>query len=145
MKHNCKKHYLLILLTSLCVSSFSQVQYSRKYRVTAYKNGNPSILSLSNEVEVIPIMTIYVPNTFTPNGDGLNDTFGVVGEAIKNFSLVIYDRWGQKVFEAENVNLQWDGTFNGSRVPQGSYSYIVLAQGLTGGRQTKKGTFNLIQ
>ena len=124
---------------------YSQNQYSRKYRVTAYKNGNPLIYSVSNEVEVVPAMTIYLPNTFTPNGDGLNDTFGVTGEAIKEFSLIIYNRWGQKVYETDNVNEQWDGTYNGVIAPQGSYAYSISAQGPTGGRQTKKGSFNLIQ
>lgn len=145
MKSSYKKYYLMLLLTMVFSAAFSQVQYSRKYRVTAYKNGNPSVFSISNEVEVVPAMTFYIPNTFTPNGDGLNDTFGVTGEAIKNFSMVIYNRWGQAVYETDNMNAQWDGTYNGIAAPQGSYAYSVTAQGPNGGRQTRKGTFNLIQ
>ena len=145
MKSSFIISYLTVLLSLLFSTAFSQVQYSRKYRVTAYKNGNPLIYSVSNEVEVVPAMTIYLPNTFTPNGDGLNDTFGVTGEAIKEFSLIIYNRWGQKVYETDNVNEQWDGTYNGVIAPQGSYAYSISAQGPTGGRQTKKGSFNLIQ
>ena len=145
MKTKYKTHQLVLLLSLLCSSVFSQVQYSRKYRITAYKSGNPFVYSLSNEVEVVPIMTIYVPNTFTPNGDGLNDSFGVIGEAIKDFSMVIYNRWGQKVFETENANNKWDGTFNGNISPQDSYTYILSAQGPTGKKETRKGAFNLIQ
>ncbi len=145
MKPGLKKYYSLILFILITTSSFSQVQFSRKYRVTAYKYGNPSVFSLSNEVEVIPAMTIYVPNTFTPNGDGLNDTFGITGEAIRDFNLVIYNRWGEMIFETTNMNERWDGTFKGKTAPQGAYAYSLSAQGPTGGRQTKKGTFNLIQ
>ena len=96
-------------------------------------------------MEVVPAMTFYLPNTFTPNGDGLNDTFGVTGEAIKDFSLIIYNRWGQKVFETDNANQRWDGTYNGINAPQGSYAYNVSAKGPSGGRLTQKGTFNLVQ
>jgi len=145
MKLFIKSNCLVLLFMLLITEAFSQVQFSRKYRVTAYKNGNPLVFSLSNEAEVVPAMTIYVPNTFTPNGDGLNDTFGISGEAIKDFNLVVYNRWGQKLFETENVNLQWDGTVNGEVAPQGSYAYMLSAQGPVGGKQIKKGTFNLIQ
>ena len=123
----------------LISEAFSQVQYSRKYRVTAYKNGNPLVFSLSNEVEVVPAMTIYIPNTFTPNGDGMNDTFGVSGEAIKDFNMIIYNRWGQMIFETSDANIQWDGTYDGQKAPQGAYAYTLTAQGPVGGKQTKIG------
>ena len=145
MKSLMRILYLTMFFALQYMIGYSQNQYSRKYRVTAYKNGNPSVFSLSNEVEVVPAMTIYVPNTFTPNGDGMNDTFGVTGEAIKEFSMVIYDRWGQKIFETEDANLQWDGTYNGTKAQQGSYAYTLSAQGPVGGKVSKKGTFNLIQ
>lgn len=144
--HMFSKKYQFTLLFLLIISSgFAQVQFSRKYRVIAYKSSNPSIFSVSNEVEVIPAMTLYIPNTFTPNGDGMNDTFGVSGEAIKNFNMVIYNRWGQKIFETNDANNQWDGTFNGTKVSVGAYVYNVSAQGPTGGKQSKKGSFDLIQ
>ncbi|HOS48836.1 MAG TPA: gliding motility-associated C-terminal domain-containing protein, partial [Bacteroidia bacterium] len=57
-----------------------------------------------NEVEIIPQMSFYIPNTFTPNGDGLNDTFGIAGEALKEFRMQIFNRWGQLVFESGNPN-----------------------------------------
>ncbi len=144
MTHHFKQVYLFAMLVFIQANCYSQSQMTKKYRVTAYKFGNTSVFSQSNEAEVTPAMTFYIPNTFTPNGDGLNDTFGIVGEAIKEFYLVIYNRWGQKVFESSKVDIQWDGTFNGTISPQDSYSYTVLAQGPSGGRLTKKGTFNLI-
>ncbi len=101
------------------------------YRVTAYKNGNNQITSTSNYAEVIPPLNIYIPNAFTPNGDGMNDTFGVKGEGIRNFRLYIYNRWGEKIFETTNPKQQWDGYYNGQPVEQGTYVVQVFAYGLS--------------
>ena len=116
MKTITKTFILTGMLTVLALSSMAQMQYSRKYRVVAYKNGSPQTFSVSNEVEVIPPMTLYIPNTFTPNGDGLNDTFGIAGEAVKDFKMEVFNRWGQLVFESTNPNLRWDGKIGRAHV-----------------------------
>lgn len=122
----------------------AQVSVSRKYRVIAYKTGAPQIFSVSNEVDIIPNMSIYIPNTFTPNGDGLNDTFGVAGEAILEFNMKIFNRWGQLIYETSNANDRWDGTFLGEMVPSGTYVYKVTASSPNGKRQNKEGSVNVI-
>ena len=134
----------LLLGCAFCTDSFGQVQGSRKYRIVAYKNGAPQIFSISNEVEIIPQMSYYIPNTFTPNGDGLNDTFGIAGEAIKEFKLQIFNRWGQLVFESGNPNDRWDGTYQGDKVSEGVYVYKITAQGTNGKSQSKEGNLNVI-
>jgi len=134
----------LIILTCCSLDAAAQVQDSRKYRVTAYKNGNPSVSSTSNTVQVIPFMSIYIPNSFTPNGDGLNDTFGAYGEAISDYNMQIFNRWGQLVFESNNYKLQWDGKHNGKAVPQGSYVYRLNAKGKAGNITQKDGTVTVV-
>jgi len=125
---------------------FSQsVQTSRKYRVIAYKAGSSEITSMSNETEVIPSMFIYVPNSFTPNGDGLNDNFGISGEAIQSFSMRIFNRWGDMIFETSSVTDKWDGTFKGQKAPTGNYVYKIFASGLTGKKVAREGNLTLIQ
>lgn len=89
-------------------------------------------------------MTLYVPNTFTPNDDGINDTFGIDGEAIKEFNMIIYDRWGQLLFETDDVNKRWDGTFLGKKVATGTYMYKISAASITGSRQFREGHINVI-
>ena len=146
MKRYFKISILFALLAILSNDkAFSQnVQNTRTYRVIAYKAGNPSITSMSNETVVIPTMYIYVPNSFTPNSDGLNDTFGVSGEAIKTFNMQIYNRWGDLIFESSNASNKWDGTFKGNKVPEGIYVYKISASGLSGKNIKKDGTVTLI-
>jgi gliding motility-associated-like protein len=65
--------------------------------------------------------SMYVPNTFTPNGDGINDVWQVVGKNIGDFDLNVFDRWGHVIFHSENPAYGWDGTLNGEEVPNEVY------------------------
>ena len=69
--------------------------------------------------------TLYVPNTFTPDGDGLNDVFTVRGTYISNYKMLIYDRWGILLYETEDMNVGWDGTYMSSPVQIDTYVYKV--------------------
>ena len=71
------------------------LDFSASYRVTAVNKTDNDICSVSNIVKVNPELYMYVPNAFTPNDDGLNDSFGALGYGVKNYHLVIYNRWGQ--------------------------------------------------
>jgi gliding motility-associated-like protein len=66
---------------------------------------------------------VYVPNTFTPNGDGLNDVFIPVGRNIATMELLIFDRWGGLIFESTDPNIGWDGTFHGQPVKDDIYMW----------------------
>ncbi|MES2514553.1 MAG: PKD domain-containing protein [Bacteroidota bacterium] len=69
--------------------------------------------SLIKQVEIKPAYTIYIPNAFTPNSDGLNDGFKAVGVGISQFKLQVFDRWGALVFETTDINNAWDGSIKG--------------------------------
>ena len=69
---------------------------------------------------------ILVPNAFSPNGDGINDTWIVANlSAYPGATVDVFNRYGQLVFHSENYNKTWDGTFNGKPVPMGTYYYII--------------------
>ena len=76
-----------------------------------------------------PATTIFIPASFTPNGDGLNDVFYIQGDALDQagFEFQIWDRWGQSMFYSKNPTYGWDGRsrIDGLLVPAGSYPYIV--------------------
>jgi gliding motility-associated-like protein len=88
---------------------------------------------------------IQLPNAFTPNGDGLNDCFGVrfLGQ-LTNLKLSIYDRWGNKVFYTNNPSQCWDGRFGGKESATGVYIYQVCATTMCG-EIVRKGTVTLIR
>jgi gliding motility-associated-like protein len=70
---------------------------------------------------------LYVPNAFTPNGDGLNDTFKAVSRCqLSVFRMLIYNRWGQKLFETSDISNGWDGKMNGSTCPGDVYVYKIV-------------------
>lgn len=70
---------------------------------------------------------IYVPTAFTPDNDGINDYFKVVGENIVRFEMRVYNRWGEEVFLSENPDLGWNGSVNGGEyfAPDGLYHWTI--------------------
>jgi gliding motility-associated-like protein len=75
---------------------------------------------------------IYVPNAFTPNGDNVNDYFRMRTIHIEKVEVVILNRWGQKLFESNDVSFKWDGNFKGQAVEMGVYVYKIKAWGESG-------------
>ena len=73
----------------------------------------------------IPVHTFFAPNSFTPNDDGLNDVFQVNASKIKEFEILIYNRWGELLFHADGYQQDWDGTYQGKDLPVGTYYYII--------------------
>jgi gliding motility-associated-like protein len=67
---------------------------------------------------------IYIPNAFTPNSDGVNDVFEIFGLP-QGSEVIIFNRWGQVVFQSTNVSQHWDGMYNGKQVPQGIYPFVI--------------------
>jgi gliding motility-associated-like protein len=87
----------------------------------------------------------FVPNAFTPNGDGNNDVLNVYGFGIKAVNLKIFNRWGEKVFDSENQWIGWDGTYKGVPQNSGVYTYHVDAEYLNNKRREKTGSITLIR
>ena len=89
---------------------------------------------------------LWLPNIFSPNGDGVNDVLYVRGaEGAQVFSYIIFNRWGQKVFETKNYTEGWDGTFKGVVLNDGVFAYTVSATFLDGIESNISGTITLIK
>jgi len=69
--------------------------------------------TIASDVIIAPQATRYVPNTFNPNGDGKNDFFLAYGDFIDEFHMMIFDRWGNLIFESNDIQKGWDGKANG--------------------------------
>lgn len=76
------------------------------------------------DVDCVPD-AIFIPNAFTPNGDGLNDVFRPVFEGAESMRLTIYDRWGNEIFSTEDMDAGWDGRVEGTPVSGDSFGYLL--------------------
>jgi len=98
-------------------------------------------------ITVIPQHQFYVPNAFTPNNDGVNDYWEAFGNK-KTWLYVnaeVYDRWGEKIFESNDINFQWDGKYRGQYVTPGEYVYIFKVVFIDDYSVTNKGTITVIR
>ncbi len=77
-------------------------------------------------VNLVPSANIYIPNTFTPNGDGINDTWDINNlNTYSKVTVEILNRYGTRVYFSNNYAVPWDGRYNGAKVPEGTYYYII--------------------
>ena len=123
------------------------------YYITGTEEGSYSVIIQTEEgcttVDSAYLKNVYmqfyfnVPNAFTPNGDGLNDTFRPVatGDLIRQFSMVIYNRWGQKVFETSDPSIGWDG----EDAPAGVYTWTITYSDYLGKVSKFRGSVTLVR
>jgi gliding motility-associated-like protein len=83
--------------------------------------------SIQKIVRIKAEFTLFIPNAFSPNGDSRNQTFFAKGMGITKFRMLIFDRWGEKLFESNDINEGWDGTYKGEDLPLGVYVYRIFA------------------
>lgn len=89
---------------------------------------------------------IIIPNVFSPNGDGENEEFYFPNEGVTEIEWEIYNRWGQRIFETNQLNESWTGrTFSGSKAPEGTYFYILHYKLLDTDWETAKGYLTLVR
>ena len=125
---------------------------SRTYKVTqagnyhlVVKNAFGCSYAGSIDIKEHCPTALFIPNSFTPNNDGLNDYFHIVGENITDFKLIIYNRWGQKVFESNSLDYEWDGKCNGIICQPNVYYFQVIAKGNNGFVKNVSGTITLVR
>ncbi len=95
-------------------------------------------------VDIFPDYAVFPANAFSPNGDGLNDVFEVKTVAVSKYNIKVYNRWGQVIFESDDVEKHWDGKVKGEQVPAGSYIYHVIITNMVGETTEKRGTVNVM-
>ncbi|MEM6263326.1 MAG: gliding motility-associated C-terminal domain-containing protein, partial [Bacteroidota bacterium] len=117
------------------------------YTVQAQELGIGCVNSASTEVVIIDCpISLFLPNAFTPNNDGHNDWFVIPQRPdVVAYQLTIFNRWGNKLFDAQNPVPGWDGTYKGNSCPEGVYVYHLQYQGIDGAIRRKQGTITLIR
>ncbi len=96
-------------------------------------------------IEVTTNYNMYIPNIFTPNDDGKNDTFTVYGTGFTKIEISIFDRWGAKLYTTTDIYKGWDGTFKGVLSKEDTYVYKVNFTSLDGKKHTKTGHVTLMK
>ena len=98
------------------------------YNITLTATSNYGCTDIiSQQIEIGTGSTFFVPNSFTPNGDGTNDLFLPIsyGTTIDHYSLKIYNRWGELIFTSKNIENGWDGSYKGETVLQDMYIWVI--------------------
>ncbi|MBP6091477.1 MAG: gliding motility-associated C-terminal domain-containing protein, partial [Crocinitomicaceae bacterium] len=91
-------------------------------------------------------LIFYVPNTFTPDGNEYNNVFKpILTSIVDTYVLQIYNRWGELIFESNDKEVGWDGSYNGTIAQNGAYNWVIKIK--TDGTQThtKRGSVNLLR
>jgi gliding motility-associated-like protein len=106
--------------------------------------GSDSILIFVSDI-ICREPYLFVPNAFSPNGDGLNDVLYVRGRILDKVEFAVFDRWGEKLFETKDKDKGWDGVFRGKKCEPGIYVYYLDAICIGGERYIHKGNVTLIR
>jgi gliding motility-associated-like protein len=110
-----------------------------RFRLIALVNTTGGVVALYSNIVRLRINAILIyPTAFSPNSDGLNDTFGVTARFIDKFYLQIFNRWGELIYYSENPDERWDGTYKGTQVPAGIYALVIQAEDNTGRKIEQK-------
>ena len=118
-----------------------------QYVVTMLATDNYNCVdSFSNVINLIELAHCHLPTAFTPNGNDVNDTFGPFCHKIQkeNFLFAVYDRWGNKVFESQDVTQHWDGTINGKEPMPGVYVWYLAYRDELHRLQERRGTVTVV-
>ncbi len=107
-----------------------------------FKDSNECRYEVADSVNIL-FYSLYLPDAFSPNGDGHNDRFKPVGYGIKNYRLEVYNRWGERVFKGQNEG--WDGNYKGQKLPAGTYIFQLEVRNINENVFNKKGVVRLIR
>jgi gliding motility-associated-like protein len=102
--------------------------------------------SASDEFKVVVLKDamVFMPNAFTPNGDGVNDWFGPAGKVPADYQMQIFNRYGELVFRSSSMSSRWDGRYKGVLQPTNAFVYMISYKNIQNQPVVKKGTFMLI-
>ncbi len=128
---------------STCLNPIAIPEETITYTITAEDNGCFATDQVT--ITVLYDLVVFVPNIFSPNGDMDNDVLYLRGKGIVNMKFVVFDRWGEKVFESASLEDGWDGNFRGKKVNPAVFVYYVDVVFKDGSTVSKKGDVTLIR
>jgi gliding motility-associated-like protein len=97
------------------------------------------------QITIEPDFNFYIPNTFTPNGDDRNDVFMPLMRGVKMYAMMVFDRWGEKIFSTEDPLQGWDGTYRGEFCKEDVYGWRAVVSTVHGERKEFSGHVTLMR
>ncbi|MEM6628875.1 MAG: gliding motility-associated C-terminal domain-containing protein [Bacteroidota bacterium] len=116
-----------------------------RYRVSLQATNKAGCFDTTSIYILIENPYIHVPNAFTPNGDGINESFYYISRGYDDIFIQIFDRWGRLIVESNELNFKWDGTKEGQQVQEGVYVYRLTAKNPVLPTILRRGTITLIR
>ncbi len=101
--------------------------------------------TITGSLRVEPYYTLYIPDAFTPDNNGINEVWLPQGNSIASFEMTVFNRWDQELFFSASLEQGWDGTFRGKQVPQGVYIYSIETIDVLGKPHVYRGAFRLLR
>jgi len=131
-----------LLNDPLSESPSTRPEEATTYTVTVT---DPDGCTATDQLTILVDGSLYVPNSFTPNSDGVNDLFGALGKDIASFRMMVFNRWGELIWSTESLSGRWDGTHEGVPSPIDTYVWKVEAREITGRVRDSIGHVTLVR
>lgn len=122
---------------------FIESGYHYPYQVVTNEFGCKD--SIAIEIYVEPLTTLYVPNAFTPNSDGRNEVFRPIVYDVTDYTFEIYNRWGERIFETNNLKAGWNGRIKNKNAPDGVYVWKIKFRNHRSIFEEHQGHFTLLR
>lgn len=133
-----------MLSCSNCQSTTSYTTNDQQYQVIV-NDQNGCIDTAYITIQVArPCVEVYVPTIFSPNEDGLNDEWKIIGTCIRSINTKVYDQWGEIIFESSDQQLGWDGSYLNEKVPNDQYTFVVSVVLESGEKISKNGSVRVM-
>lgn len=134
-----KNTFALLLLLALCSVSNAQNLYPTIQHfgfMADVEEVNPPKQETKNfrvgRFEAFDEFQIFIPKSFSPNRDGINDIFKIHSKNVMDFTMTIFNQWGEYIFTTDNPNLEWDGTVEGKTLREAPYVYVIQLKTMNG-------------
>ena len=132
---------ILFVFSLLLVLSFCGLSAQNN---TFGQHGNPDVTN-QNAPKGEDEGGIFLPNAFTPNGDGVNDVYYIPDANFITFEFTVFDRWGNQVFTTKNASFRWAGDSNGRQLTSGIYVYVLTASTVKAANIKRSGTITIVR